>query len=83
LLSLLGRRNNRDAQQLRQQPCRLGELLLGFFGAQAHLAAELIAAAVHDCHLQQGLAVVIEAAAGGVGKAQPERSASGLYHCGQ
>jgi hypothetical protein len=47
VLSLRGRSNDRDAQQLRQQPCCLGELLLGIISAQAHLAAELIAAAVH------------------------------------
>ena len=52
-------------------------------GAQTHLTAELVAAAVQHRHLQQRLAVVIEAAAGGVGKAQAEGAAGRFHHCGQ
>ena len=82
-LSLLVRRKDRDAQQLSQQPGRLGELLSCLLRAQTHLAAELVAAAVQHRHLQQRLAVVIEAAAGGVGKAQAEGAAGRLHHCRQ
>jgi hypothetical protein len=80
VLSLLGHRTDRNTQQLCQQPCRFPELLLGIPWDQPHLAAELVAAAVHHRHLQQRLAVVIEAAAGGVGKAQAEGAAGGLDH---
>jgi hypothetical protein len=80
VLSLLCHRTDRDAQQLCQQPCRFPELLLGIAGHESHLAAELVAAAVQHRHLQQRLAVVIEAAAGGVGKSQAEGAAGGLHH---
>lgn len=80
---MLGHRTDRNTQQLCQQPCRFPELLLGIPWDQPHLAAELVAAAVHHRHLQQRLAVVIEAAAGGVGKAQAEGAAGGLHHGGQ
>jgi hypothetical protein len=82
-LSLSGRRKNRDAQQLRQQPCRLVELVSFMLGVQTHLTAELVAAAVQHRHLQQRVAVVIEAAAGGVGKTQAEGAAGRFHHCGQ